>query len=87
MKNKLKKIGHKQIIWIIAAILYIVFPIDLIPEFLFPIGGVDDLAVLIALIYQLLVTFDVIPKIGEDNKKTKNKDKRKEDYIDAEIIE
>jgi len=46
-ENKLKKLKLWDWIKIVAAIIYIISPIDLVPDFIPVAGWLDDLAVLI----------------------------------------
>lgn len=48
-----RNISKKSIVFIIASILYFVSPIDIIPDFLFGIGIIDDAAVISFAIKQL----------------------------------
>ena len=47
----------KRSILIVAALIYLVSPLDLIPDFLLPFGFLDDAVVLLMLIRQILSIF------------------------------
>jgi uncharacterized membrane protein YkvA (DUF1232 family) len=53
VKGRYKVVPKKSIAMIIVAIVYFVFPIDLIPDFLLGLGFIDDVAVLGFVISQI----------------------------------
>lgn len=71
----------KRGLLIVAAIIYLVSPIDIIPEFIFPFGLVDDTVVLVFLIRE------IISLIHEyKSKKPVAAKKRNDEVIEGEII-
>ncbi|CAM3679801.1 YkvA family protein [Mesobacillus zeae] len=52
-KGEYKKISAKTLVTVIAAIIYFVSPIDIVPDFLVGIGIIDDVAVLSFVLKQL----------------------------------
>ena len=53
IKGRYKVIPTKSIIMIIVALLYFVFPLDLLPDFIIGLGYIDDIAVLGFVINQI----------------------------------
>lgn len=85
-----KPIKKSKYLWIAAAIIYIVSPIDLLPDVFPVIGQIDDIAVILALVVQILRMLGVDQKINLPTANKSGSDKsesKKDDYIDAEIIE
>lgn len=52
-KGEYRGLGKKNLLLIVAALLYLVAPIDLIPDFVLGLGFTDDLAILTYLIGKL----------------------------------
>lgn len=73
-------------IMVLAAIIYLVWPFDLIPD-LIPFAGLVDELIIIPLLFYVATKF--IPKsVVEDNmRKAKGKNKEFEDVQEGEIIE
>ena len=70
----------KKII-VIAAMVYLVLPVDIIPPFLLPIGWIDDLVIWIALTYFMRDTLDAYWKLTDkDDFSSKYKDSVEVDY-------
>lgn len=53
VKGRYKGLGKKNVIMIVAGLLYLVNPMDIIPDFIFGIGFADDLGVLVYVISRL----------------------------------
>jgi len=53
IKGNYKAVPTKSIIMIIVAIVYFVFPLDLLPDFIIGLGFIDDIAVLGFVINQI----------------------------------
>ena len=72
-----------SIVFLIAAIVYTISPIDIIPDFLAPIGFVDDI-----LVWVIAVAIDLRILIGRGVKKGKeiNKNLKNRDGFFAEEI-
>lgn len=81
--SKTKPIKKSKLIWVVAAIIYVLSPIDLIPEFFPFIGEIDDIAVILALLWQIVKTFGLDEKIKLGKDKPVNDSK---EVIDAEIL-
>lgn len=73
LKGNYKGLGKKNLVLIIAGIIYLVNPIDLIPDFLLGFGFADDLAIL---------TY-VISKLEEEIVSYRNWSKGKTDEFDG----
>ena len=46
-----------RVLFIILVILYVLMPFDLVPDFLFPIGYIDDILIVLALIAAVLTEY------------------------------
>lgn len=44
-----------RILFIVLVIFYIIFPIDLFPDFFFPVGYIDDILIVLSLVAAILV--------------------------------
>lgn len=53
VKGRYKGLGKKNVIMIVAGLLYLVNPMDIVPDFIFGIGFADDLGVLVYVISRL----------------------------------
>lgn len=85
-----KPIKKSKYLWIAAAIIYIISPIDLLPDVFPVIGQIDDIAVILALIIQIFRMLGIDQKINLPKANKLKSDKpelKKDDYVDAEIIE
>ena len=59
VRGDYRNVPFKSLVLIIAAVLYFVMPIDVIPDFIFGLGFVDDAAVLAGV-------FSVVRKVVDD---------------------
>lgn len=53
VKGRYKGLGKKNVIMIVAGLLYLVNPMDIVPDFIFGIGFADDLGVFVYVISRL----------------------------------
>lgn len=53
VKGRYKGLGKKNVIMIVVGLLYLVNPMDIVPDFIFGIGFADDLGVLVYVISRL----------------------------------
>ena len=53
VKGRYKGLGKKNVTMIVAGLLYLVNPMDIVPDFIFGIGFADDLGVLVYVISRL----------------------------------
>jgi uncharacterized membrane protein YkvA (DUF1232 family) len=59
VRGDYRNVPFKSLVLIIAAVLYFVMPIDVIPDFIFGLGFMDDAAV-------LAWVFSVVQKVVDD---------------------
>lgn len=93
----------KSILLILFVLLYLISPIDFLPEFLPVLGIFDDVVVVIALITKLLKEFNMLnssffsgiklnkknesDKVENEKDKDKNKNNNSDQVIDGEVID
>jgi uncharacterized membrane protein YkvA (DUF1232 family) len=83
--KKIQSSKKTRWVWAIVAVIYILSPVDLIPDFLLPLGAVDDLAVLTALLYQVLKTINDSGRFL-NNKVANEAAEEPDGYIEAEVV-
>lgn len=83
MRKIIKFLTTKRGFLIAAAIIYLVSPIDIVPEFIFPFGMVDDTIILIFLIRELVA----LKKEYKFKKQSSIKNNDAEEILEGEIIE
>jgi uncharacterized membrane protein YkvA (DUF1232 family) len=75
-KGDYREVPKKTIIYIVCALIYFVMPLDLIPDFLFKFGFIDDLAVLNYVFSSFAKDISKYEKFREEKeKKTETKEK------------
>jgi uncharacterized membrane protein YkvA (DUF1232 family) len=57
VKGEFREVPRKSVLWALAAIIYFLSPIDLIPDFL-PGGYLDDIAVIAFVVRRIRVDLD-----------------------------
>ena len=65
---------------LVAAVVYVLLPIDIIPDWLLPIGFVDDLGVLLATLLWRYISY----RKGDKNESLKE---NKENIVEGELVE
>jgi len=83
VRKIIKFLTTKRGFLIAAAIIYLVSPIDIVPEFIFPFGMVDDTIILIFLIRELVA----LKKEYKFKKQSSIKNNDAEEILEGEIIE
>lgn len=53
VRGSYKGLGKKNLLMIVAGLIYLVNPLDIVPDFIFGIGFADDLSVLVYIISKL----------------------------------
>ena len=88
------KSKKRKWILVIGALLYVVLPIDFLPDLLPYAGILDDIAVILAVIYKLYKDsgagsiLEKNTKVVQDQKKKNDKDKvNKGNVIDGELVD
>ena len=70
IRGRYKGLGKKNVIMIVAGLLYLVNPMDIVPDFIFGIGFADDLGVLVYVISRLS---EEIARYGKSHRRMKSK--------------
>lgn len=71
VKGDYREVPKKTIVYIVAALIYFVMPLDIIPDFVFKLGLVDDLAVLNYVFSSFLDDINKYQKYREKKEKEK----------------
>lgn len=53
VRGSYKGLGKKNLLMIVAGLIYLINPLDIVPDFIFGIGFADDLSVLVYIISKL----------------------------------
>lgn len=77
VRGRYKGLGKKNVIMIVAGLLYLVNPMDIVPDFIFGIGFADDLGVLVY----------VISRLSEEIARYRQWKKPQEDEVEAPDLE
>ena len=77
VSGRYRGIGKKNILMIVAGLLYLVNPMDVVPDFIFAIGFADDLGVLVY----------IMSKLSEEIADYRQWKKREEERVDAPDLE
>lgn len=77
VSGRYRGIGKKNILMIVAGLLYLVNPMDIVPDFIFAIGFADDLGVLVY----------IMSKLSEEIADYRQWKKREEERVDAPDLE
>lgn len=77
IRGRYKGLGKKNVIMIVAGLLYLVNPMDIVPDFIFGIGFADDLGVLVY----------VISRLSEEIARYRQWKKPQEDEVEAPDLE
>ena len=73
-----REVPKKTMVFIIAALIYFIMPIDIIPDFFFKVGLIDDYAVLTYVFSSFVGDIEKY-KIYKENKNKKEDDKEGKD--------
>ena len=82
LKGNYKEVPKKTIIYLIGAFIYFLMPIDMIPDFIFKFGLLDDIAVLNFVLGAFIEDIENYKKFKE-----KNQNEPKENQLEKEIKE
>lgn len=77
VQGRYKGLGKKNVLMIVAGLLYLVNPMDIIPDFIFGIGFGDDLGVLVY----------VISRLSEEIARYRQWKKPQEEQVEAPDLE
>lgn len=77
IRGRYKGLGKKNVIMIVAGLLYLVNPMDIVPDFIFGMGFADDLGVLVY----------VISRLSEEIARYRQWKKPQEDEVEAPDLE
>jgi uncharacterized membrane protein YkvA (DUF1232 family) len=87
VKGDYREVPKKTIVCMVAALIYFVMPIDVIPDFFFKVGLIDDYAVLSYVFSSFIVDIEKYKEYKEYKElKKKEVNSKKEDTSDKDVI-